>query len=501
VKPFRRKPKSVSTALAPGMDGPLDHWIADQCSQHPGACGTRLVMEGTDALALRALSSRIAVRSLDLQYYIWHSDVTGQYLAHEALRAADRGVRVRLLLDDMDARSRDAVLMALDQHPFIEVRLFNPFATRTGTLRTVRELLSRGSRLNHRMHNKAWIADARLAIVGGRNIGDEYFAASRRVNFVDLDVALVGPAVDAAVRIFDEYWNSASAVPIATMRRSRRNKLALDDVRRVLADAVRVAASGPYAQAMRPLSDIEALLTGEYELTWSHDVQVIADDPRKAMKSAHPVEPGVLEHLQRVFAAVGKELLLISPYFVPGPGGTAGLRRLTQQDRRVRVLTNSLVATDVAAVHSGYARYRRALLEGRIELFELKTAPEESKSQRGHRLRIGSSKASLHTKAVVVDGEHLFVGSFNLDPRSATLNCEMGVWIREPSLAQTLSELFELATRPTHSFHVHLDTQGQLFWSEQVNGQTVELRKEPYAGWGRRWITWLLQRLPIESQL
>jgi cardiolipin synthase C len=479
VKPFRRKPKSVSTAIAPGMDGPLDRWIADQCSQRPEASGTRLVMEGTDALALRALSSRIAVRSLDLQYYIWHSDVTGQYLAHEALRAADRGVRVRLLLDDMDARSRDAVLMALDQHPCIEVRLFNPFATRTGTLRTVRELLSRGSRLNHRMHNKAWIADARLAIVGGRNIGDEYFAASRRVNFVDLDVALVGPAVDAAVRIFDQYWNSASAVPIASMRRSRRNRLTLEEVRRVLAEAVRVAASGPYAQAMRPLSDIEALLTGEYELTWSHDVQV----------------------LQRTLATVGKELLLISPYFVPGPGGTAGLRGLTQQGRRVRVLTNSLVATDVAAVHSGYARYRRALLEGGIELFELKTAPEESKSQRGHRLRIGSSKASLHTKAVVVDGERLFVGSFNLDPRSATLNCEMGVWIREPSLAQTLGDLFELATRPTHSFHVHLDTQGQLFWSEQVNGQTIELRKEPYAGWARRWITWLLQRLPIESQL
>jgi putative cardiolipin synthase len=194
-------------------------------------------------------------------------------------------------------------------------------------------------------------------------------------------------------------------------------------------------------------------------------------------------------------------LLLISPYFVPGAGGTAGLRRLSAQGRRVRVLTNSLVATDVAAVHSGYARYRKPLLEGGIQLFELKTAPEEAEWQRGHRLRIGSSKASLHTKAVAVDGEYLFVGSFNLDPRSATLNCEMGVWIREPLLARTLDDLFKRATQPTHSFHVQLDARGRLIWSEQVNGESVELHAEPYAGWARRWITWLLQRLPIESQL
>ena len=196
-----------------------------------------------------------------------------------------------------------------------------------------------------------------------------------------------------------------------------------------------------------------------------------------------------------------EELLLISPYFVPGPVGTANLRRLSAQGRRVRVLTNSLVATDVAAVHSGYARYREPLLEAGIQLFELKTAPEEPEWQRWHRLRIGSSKASLHTKAIVVDGEHLFVGSFNLDPRSATLNCEMGVWIREPSLARTLDELFKGATQPTHSFHVQLDAQGQLLWSEQVNGEAVEFRTEPHAGWVRRCITWLLQRLPIESQL
>ncbi|MFL6548790.1 MAG: phospholipase D family protein [Povalibacter sp.] len=496
-----RKPKSVSTAVEPALAGALDRLVVKLCSLHTDFSGVRLVTDGTDAFALRVLSARTAVRSLDLQYYLWHSDVTGQFLAHEVLLAADRGVRVRLLLDDMDARSRDAVLMALDQHPQIEIRLFNPFATRTGMLRTARELLSRGSRLNHRMHNKAWIADARLAIVGGRNIGDEYFAASRHVNFVDLDVALIGRAVQDTESMFDAYWNSASAVPITNLRRTRRNKLSLDEVRRVSADSVRNAAAGPYAQALRPVSAIDELFTGERAMTWSQSVRLVADDPRKALKSAHVIAPGVLESVQEMFANACRELLLISPYFVPGPGGTAGLRRMAEQGAHIRVLTNSLAATDVAAVHSGYARYREPLLEAGIELYELKTAPEESEQERARRLRIGSSKASLHTKAIVIDSARLFVGSFNLDPRSATLNCEMGVWIEEPSLAAKLSALFDRATQPTHSFSVRLDSQCRLIWSEQVNGETVESHTEPDASWGRRLVTWLLQHLPIESQL
>ncbi|HKE94273.1 MAG TPA: phospholipase D family protein, partial [Povalibacter sp.] len=442
-----------------------------------------------------------AQRTLDLQYYIWHSDPTGQYLAHEVLLAADRGVRVRMLLDDMDARSRDGLLMAIDQHPQIEIRLFNPFATRSGMLRTLRELFRRGSRLNHRMHNKAWIADGRLAIVGGRNVGDEYFSASAGVNFVDLDATLAGAVVEKTERIFDQYWNSDGAVPIARLRRTARNRLTLDEVRRQLTEGVRTQVDDLYARRLRESPQIQDLLAGRCQLTWANEVEVVADDPRKALKSPREIDPGVLESIEAGFAATERELLVISPYFVPGPGGTAALRRLALNGRHVAVLTNSLAATDVAAVHSGYSRYREPLLEAGVKLHELKPGPDESEDEHNPRMRLGSSKASLHTKAAVVDREHIFVGSFNLDPRSATLNCEMGVWIRDHSLGQELATLFELGASPQRSFTVTLDERSELAWTEQLNGRAVRYDHDPYAGWGRRCVTWLLRYLPIESLL
>ena len=491
--------KAVGLAIPPDTRGPLDELIAPLCEAHPGCSGARLVTEGTDAFAMRVLSARHAVRSLDLQYYIWHSDTTGQYLSQEVLRAADRGVRVRLLLDDMDARSRDAVLMALDQHPHIEIRLFNPFAARFGTFRTLRELFSRVSRLNHRMHNKAWIADGRLALVGGRNIGDEYFAAGRQVNFVDLDAALVGPVVEHAAEIFDLYWNCEAAVPITNLRRTRRNRFTLEEVRHVVEDLVDSVAATEHAQALTAIPGLASLFEGDRSLMWTPQVRLVADDPRKAI-TKEKLSPGVLDSLEQALRVTREEALLISPYFVPGPGGTMALRTLTERGVRVRVLTNSLAATDVAAVHSGYARYRKPLLEANIGLFELKTAPEEDEHEHKSRLRVGSSRASLHTKAAVLDREWVFVGSFNLDPRSATLNCEMGVWISDTDLARQLTQMFQRATEPTHSFAVNL-REGRLTWVEQADGHVVETHREPNASWGRRILAAVLQLLPIESQL
>jgi cardiolipin synthase C len=463
-----------------------------------GESGARLMTDGLDAFALRVVSAQAAERRINVQYYIWRSDATGLFLARELLRAADRGVHVRVLLDDMDARPHDDSLIALDRHAAVEIRLFNPFRTRRGLLRTARELFSRGSRLNHRMHNKAWIVDDRVAIVGGRNIGDEYFAASAGVNFIDTDVALTSPAVHATSRIFEEYWNCPASRPVRRLRRvGRRNKLTLAAVRERLDSATAALASSPYARRLEGAAQLESLLNGGYQIE-SANVEIVADDPRKALR-IHTRAPGVLESMIDAVTAARRELLLISPYFVPGAGGAGVLRDLAHRGVRVVVLTNSLAATDVAAVHSGYARYRKALLEGGVKLHELKSAiaPEEEDK----RMRIGSSRASLHTKAAIIDDERIFVGSFNLDPRSAELNCEMGAWIVSAPLVRQLRSAFETGVAPANSFAVEIDERGRTRWIEVIGARTILYDQEPHAGWARRVVTRLLSLLPIESQL
>jgi cardiolipin synthase C len=494
-KPIPQRPPSVT----PSGVTKLERVLESAAAKHRGQSGALLLPDGLDAFAWRVVSIRAAERSIDLQTYIWRSDATGRFLAHELLQAADRGVSVRLLLDDMDARSRDAILVALDRHPRIEIRLFNPFATRTGALRTLREIFIRGSRLNHRMHNKSWIVDERVAIVGGRNVGDEYFAASNEVNFVDMDVLLVGRAVEQAARSYEEYWSNAASVPVSRLRRMGRNKYTLDELRHALQEAARLAIESAYARRLQGSPPIEAMLHGEQRFTWSEHVTVIADDPRKANRGKEALAPGVLESMIEALSSARSEVLLISPYFVPGAGGTAALRKLAQRGVHVAVLTNSLAATDVAAVHSGYSRYRQSLLEGGVKLYELKSAITLNDHHK--RMRLGSSRASLHTKAAIVDRQRSFVGSFNLDPRSAELNCEMGAWLDSHELAQEMLDVFATGTAPANSYTVMLNARGRACWSESVDGTTLQYDKDPNAGWLRRAITWLLQWLPIESQL
>lgn len=465
-------------------------------SDESNAC---LLPDGREAYTVRAACVRGARRSVDVQSYIWRSDTTGRLLADELLQAADRGVRVRVLLDDMDARSRDPVLVALNRHPRIAIRLFNPFATRSGTLRTLRELFVRRSRLNHRMHNKSWIVDGRFAIVGGRNVGDEYFAASEEMNFIDMDVLLTGAAVAATARAFDAYWNSAAAVPVFRLRRVGRNKYTLGQLRQLLREASREAAESSYGRYLSAAPSLEELLHDRRRWSGPGEARIVVDDPRKAQRHPRNLAPGVLESLIDALSAARSEVLLVSPYFVPGPGGTAALRDLARRGVEVAVLTNSLAATDVAAVHSGYARYRCSLLEGGVRLHELKAAPVALHEQ-DRRMGLGSSRASLHTKAAIIDRKRLFVGSFNLDPRSAELNCEMGVWITNEALAAEMRTLFAASVKPEHSYRLSLEND-RLYWTGRAEGRELRYDREPQASWARRAITWLLHFLPIESQL
>jgi cardiolipin synthase C len=480
-------------ALPPGEDSPLDRATTGAEAQYPGQSAFRLVVEGVEAFAVRAQSARMAQRSLDVQTYIWHADLTGLFFAHELLEAAERGVRVRLLLDDMDARAKNAGLAALAAHPNVDVRLFNPFASRSGALGFISEGVRSFGRINRRMHNKSWIADNRLAVVGGRNIGDEYFSASDEVNFFDLDFAMIGPVVRDASASFDKYWNSPSAYPMEVLDAEAVSQPALDKLRSSLAARSEEAESSPYAETLRNDDAIKRIIDGDWPLHWAANYRFVSDDPLKVgMKEQDAQSSRVGAALLRLAQSTQRDMTVISPYFVPGESGTRLLTDTAGAGRSVRVLTNSLAANDVAAVHGGYSRYRKPLLTGGVQLWELKPlADQEAQSS-----LFGSSGASLHTKALFVDGTILFVGSYNLDPRSTWLNCEQGVLVENATLALQLDGIFARHIADGAAWQVTL-ADDALKW----NDGRESFDSDPDASAGRRFQAWLTRVLGLEAQL
>jgi putative cardiolipin synthase len=501
----------AENSIAVGADGKLDQVIAPAESAHPGQSGFRLSVEGTEAFVLRAHSARLAVRTLDVQTYIWHSDTTGLYLARELLEAADRGVRVRLLVDDMDARARNAGYAALAAHPRVEVRLFNPFASRSGALGFASESLRDFGRINRRMHNKSWIADNRIALVGGRNLGDEYFAASEEVNFVDLDFTMVGPVVRDVSRSFDHFWNSASSWPIQVLDPESANAEALEKLRKKLVARAASPEAARYAEALRGDDGIRRLVAGDWALHWSSDYKFVSDVPEKVhMEKKNAARAVVGAAVGGMVRGAQTSLEVISPYFVPGKRGTAALVDRVKAGADVRILTNSLAANDVAAVHGGYERHRRDLIKGGVKLWELKPThkPDQSKGiqpqnadadepepkKRGSGFK--GSGASLHTKALTADGFKSFVGSYNLDPRSTWLNCEQGVIVDEAAIAGQLEGIFKLQTEALRAWQVKLD-EGELQWTDGT--QTHD--SEPDASFGRKFQAWFARTFHLDAQL
>ena len=488
-------------ALPPGTTTPLDQAIRSDLGDEPGASGVRLIEQNALAFAYRAATAANAERTLDVQYYIWHDDLTGKLLGAELLRAAERGVRVRILLDDVDARAKHDLFLVANQHPNLSVRIFNPFYSRKGLLPKISEMLLRGNRLNRRMHNKAWIADNRVAIVGGRNIGDEYFGASDQSNFADLDVMLAGPVVEQVSREFDAYWNSEYSVPVERFDTEPPPPGSLDQLIKDSKEYRRTANETPYVAALRDVQKRADLLASAAPPLHIDDIKLLVDDPDKVgSKETGAAASEVLGGLNAVTADAKQEVLIVSAYFVPGTGGTAALTSLAKRGVRVAVLTNSLAATDVAAVHTGYARYRRELLKGGIELYEMKGKAGEERARR--RLSVtGSSGSSLHTKAAIVDNRWVYIGSMNLDPRSATLNTEMGVLIDSTELARQVRALFERNVAPELSYHVVLEPHEGLVWYDRNHDRERRLEREPDASIWRRLEVTLLRVVPIESQL
>jgi len=464
-------------------DTRLGRWMAARVAAHGTESGFRLLSSGLDAFVARVGLIELADRTLDLQYYIFHRDTTGEIIMDRLIAAADRGVRVRLLLDDWGTlEKRDAVVVALDAHPNIEIRLFNPYVHRIGLAR-LGEMVTQFSRVNRRMHNKQLIADGAAVVLGGRNIGDEYFGLGE-LDFQDVDVLAGGPVVQGSTAIFEAYWTSDFAKPASTLGASIPSDAWREGERRALGERVGQQRPSPYARALVESSLARDLRAGHDVLTHWAEARLFADPPGKLAQPAGTRDPEYLG--AQVLAAVRasqSELLLVSPYFVPGKAGVATLADRRAAGTRVLVLTNSLAATDVWLVHAGYRKYRRALLRAGVRLYELKA---DVRAAREHTSLAGSSRASLHGKTFVFDRRSVFIGSMNLDARSIDQNTEDGLLIDGPQLAGEVATLFGRWTDPAVSYEVRLTGGRRLEWTATDHGAAVRLRHEPAAGFWPR---------------
>jgi putative cardiolipin synthase len=484
--------RTASSVITDTVATRLGKGVTPLVAAHPGVSGVYPVRDARDAFAARHLLATAAEKTLDVQYYIWRDDLSGTLLMKALVDAADRGVRVRLLLDDNNTSGLDDLLSAIDAHPGIEVRLFNPFAIRSPR---VLAYLTDLPRLNRRMHNKSFTADDQVTIIGGRNVGDEYFGATDGVLFSDLDVIGIGPVVHDVSKDFDRYWASESAYPAERLLASA-GAAKIAELSAKAARVERDRAAVAYMDALRRSSFVSDALAGTLPFEWAV-TRMISDPPAKVLGRADRKEL-LFQRFGEIFGKPSKSIDLVSPYFVPGLEGVDLLGGWAQRGVKVRVLTNSLEATDVAVVHAGYAKRRKALLETGVALYEMRTTP--SVPPAGRPSPFGSSSASLHAKTFAVDRERIFVGSFNFDPRSAELNTEMGFVIDSPALARRMAEVFD-KTVPMNAYEVRLSGSGDLVWLERHGQRMVRHRREPGAGFWKRIGVALSSALPIDSFL
>lgn len=444
--------------------------------------GLLIVDDNADALAVRILAAREAVATLDLMYYMWHDDDCGRLLAREILSAAKRGVQVRVLIDDINPQKSDAHYLALDSHANIDIKLFNPSGLRNGSLFRWIEMMLRVFAMTRRMHAKAWIADNRVAIVGGRNIADEYFGAAS-TNFRDLDVVMRGKAVADTAAIFERFWNHHASRPVTELNPGIIAGLPESAVAKQGDD-------GPLTGGAASLDEFVATRGG---LAWCDHATVLADPPDKV--KGKDGRSWLMRELRPKLVSTRQRLEIVSPYFIPGRKGTALLAGIIRRGGSVVVLTNSLATTDVAAVHGAYANYRKKLLKLGVELYEFQPS-----SQRRKMSLFGSKGASLHTKSFIIDDRTGFVGSMNFDPRSVALNAEMGVVFEDPGLVRKLREHFAAERDPDVSYRLSI-RRNLIHWHRAEGERIIRTGREPGASIPRRLLARIVRWLPVESQL
>jgi putative cardiolipin synthase len=488
---------SFQTDVPPDLADVIEHL----CEQHPQQSGFHLLKTGGDAFTARLALIQASRETIDLQYYILQDDLTGKLLVEDVLRAADRGVKVRILLDDLDFHRARESIMILNVHQNICIRIFNPAITRKQ--RWMNKLFRFShffERYSKRMHNKLLLADGAMAVAGGRNLGDEYFDARAEFAFNDLDVLALGAVTQAMQHSFNSYWNAKASYDltdlIGDMPNERKNAMQRIALRKFYDDISRRG----IVSKRRPDDILKALCEGELTLSWAN-AEFVTDSADKVLTPLDEADSPPMRKLEELLDKAKQEFVAVSPYFIPGQQGSGLLDRVVKRGINVRILTNSLASTDISAAHAAYSRYRPRMLEQGISLYELKPIP--GKRTRHNLLRKGSSRSSLHAKMYVIDREWVMIGSMNLDPRSWRRNTEAVIIMHNPSLAEEVIEMFNEITAPECSFSVTLqDSQtGKLHWHGEEHGKPQLFGKDPCPGWFRRVCFWLFYRFAPEDQL
>ncbi len=487
-------PRSESYFLSDTSDTSLGQGVEPMVARHPpDQAGFYPMNDGIDALAARLLLAEQAEKSIDVQYYLIKNDIVGRAFIYSLLRAADRGVRVRLLLDDMFTSGYDVGMAALHSHPNFEIRIFNPF--HRGATGRVQSALTGFGRINRRMHNKSFTVDNQITIIGGRNIADEYFGVREDAKFGDLDVIGIGPVVQDVSGMFDMYWNHETALPVpAFVEELDDPEAALQELRDRFASANDDIRDSKYAEAVRARY-LTYLESNQSLFEWA-PYKLVVDSPDKGVKAKAGEADSITTPLIESLKSAERELVIVSPYFVPLKSAVEGLANLKKRGVEVIVITNSLAANNQFTVHGGYAPSRKPLLEAGVRIYEVRPDADVSGTEF---IDASGAKATLHTKAFIVDDKEVFIGSFNFDPRSANLNTELGVIIRDPELALLYSVLIDEALRD-QTFEVFLNDAGKIRWRGHKGGEEIIYDKEPETTWGQRTKAWFARIIP-KSQL
>lgn len=488
-------PKPTSYAVPATADTALGRALAPALAAHPGESAFALMQYGGLAFLARAALADLAERSLDVQYYIYEADESGVVLADRLLAAAQRGVRVRILVDDNNLVRSEDRLATLAGHQNLAIRVFNPYRNRIRWMRPL-ELLTSFGRVQRRMHNKIFAVDSQLAVVGGRNIGDTYFDLHHSVNFSDVELLAAGPIAHAAVSSFDDYWNSPWAVPIEAFLQRAPTAAEADAVAAELAHQAQAVSE--FRDSYQPvLAQVRALVHGAQFRHWG-EAELLADPPEKIDESRRAASP-LLGRVYALWRGAEREVLVESAYLVPLKQGADLIAARARAGVRVRLLTNSLASTDVLPVHAAYAKRRRELIAAGVELYEFQADARRRTGERRY-FRRRASGSSLHSKVMVIDRELTWVGSFNIDPRSALINTELAVVVRSASLAAATARMIEADLGPDRAWRLSLDPPGartgRLYWTGERDGALVRLTGEPGASVLQRVLAGAIRWLP-----